>query len=137
MSGLSPRKLMAFTPYSSARLAGSVEILMLAIERLQATLDAENAKIASGERVDFQDFNMRKSQGLLELTRLMPLFAGAEIDMTLRVALVGVRTKLEDNRRLLRVQLKAVQEVSEIIARTIQAGQSDGTYSEYSWREKA
>jgi hypothetical protein len=137
MSGLSPRKLMAFTPYSSGRLAGSVEILMLAIERLQATLDAENAKIASGERVDFQDFNMRKSQGLLELTRLMPLFAGAEIDMTLRVALVGVRTKLEDNRRLLRVQLKAVQEVSEIIARTIQAGQSDGTYSEYSWREKA
>src|SRR5260370_35462560 len=137
MSGLSPRKLMAFAPHSSARLAGSVEVLMLAIERLQATLDAENARIASGERVDFQDFNMRKSQGLLELTRLMPLFAGAEIDITLRVALVGVRTKLEDNRRLLRVQLKAVQEVSEIIARTIQAGQSDGTYSEYSWREKA
>jgi hypothetical protein len=42
---------------------------------------------------------------------------------------------LEDNRRILRVQLKAVQQVSEIIARTIQAGQSDGTYSAYAWRE--
>jgi hypothetical protein len=78
---------------------------------------------------------LRKSQGLLELTRLMPALAGTEISLGLRVALVGLRAKLEDNRRILRVQLKAVQEVSEIIARTIQAGQSDGTYSAYSWRE--
>jgi hypothetical protein len=135
MSGLSPRKLVSSSAVASSRLAGSVEILMLAIERLQNTLDSENIKIASGEPVDFHDFNLRKSQGLLELTRLMPLFAGAEIGLTLRVALVGLRAKLEDNRRLLRVQLKAVQEVSEIIARTIQAGQSDGTYSEFSWRD--
>jgi hypothetical protein len=135
MSGPSPRKLMTFAAHASSRLEGSVEILMLAIARLQNTLEAENVKIASGELVDFHEFNLRKSQGLLELTRLMPLFAGAEIDMTLRVALVGLRAKLEDNRRLLRVQLKAVHEVSEIIARTIQAGQSDGTYSEYSWRD--
>jgi hypothetical protein len=33
------------------------------------------------------------------------------------------------------VQLKAVEEVSEIISRTIQAGQSDGTYSAHSWRD--
>jgi hypothetical protein len=135
MSGSSPRKLMSFAAHASSRMEGSVEILMLAIERLLNTLDAENVRIASGEPVDFHGFNLRKSQGLLELTRLMPLFAGADIDMTLRVALVGLRAKLEDNRRLLRVQLKAVHEVSEIIARTIQAGQSDGTYSEYSWRE--
>ncbi len=126
---------MSYSTVASSRLAGSVEILMLAIERLQSTLDAENTKIASGEAVDYQEFNQRKSQGLLELTRLVPLFQGAEIGLTLRVALVGLRTKLEDNRRLLRVQLKAVQEVSEIISRTIQAGLSDGTYSEYSWRE--
>ena len=110
-------------------------MLMLAIERLQGTLDAENAKIASRKAVDFQEFNLRKSQGLLELTRLMPALAGTEISLSLRVALVGLRAKLEDNRRILRVQLKAVQEVSEIIARTIQAGQSDGTYSAFSWRE--
>ena len=135
MNGPSSRRLMSYSAVASSRLAGSVEILMLAIERLQSTLDAENTKIASGEPVDYQAFNQRKSQGLLELTRLVPLFQGAEIGLTLRVALFGLRTKLEDNRRLLRVQLKAVQEVSEIISRTIQAGQSDGTYSEYSWRE--
>ena len=130
-----PRRLVASSSIASSRMAGSVEVLMLAIERLQNTLDAENALIADRRPVDFQEFNLRKSQGLLELTRLMPLFAGAEIGLSLRVALVGLRTKLEDNRRLLRVQLKAAHEVSEIIARTIQAGQSDGTYSEFAWRE--
>jgi hypothetical protein len=110
-------------------------MLLLAIERLQSTLDAENAQIASRKAVDFHEFNLRKSQGLLELTRLMPVVAGVEIAPILRAALFGLKAKLEDNRRILRVQLKAVQEVSEIIARTIQAGQSDGTYSAYAWRE--
>ena len=120
---------------ASSRLANSVEMLLLAIERLCNTLDAENAQIASRKKVDYHQFNLRKSQALLELTRLMPVVAGIEIDAKLRAALLALRAKLEDNRRILRVQLKAVQEVSEIIARTIQAGQSDGTYSAHVWRD--
>src|SRR5580692_455750 len=129
MSLASPRRLISSSTMASSRLADSVEMLLLAIERLRATLDAENAQIASRKKVDFHQFNLRKSQGLLELTRLMPVVAGTEIGPELRAALIGLRAKLEDNRRILRVQLKAVQEVSEIIAKTIQAGQSDGTYS--------
>jgi hypothetical protein len=110
-------------------------MLMLAIQRVQDAIDVENARIASARVVELQEFNLRKSQGLLELSRLTPLFADFPIDAGLREALSGLRTKLEDNRRILRVQLKAVQQVSEIIARTIQAGQSDGTYSASSWRE--
>ena len=134
MSSLSPRRLAPSPTMASSRLADSVEMLLLAIERLQATLDAENVQIASRGKVDFHQFNLRKSQGLLELTRLMPVVAGTEIGAELRAALLGLRGKLEDNRRILRVQLKAVQEVSEIIAKTIQAGQSDGTYSAHVWR---
>jgi hypothetical protein len=130
MSSPSPRRLA-----SSSRMSGSTDMLLLAIARVHNTLDAENAQIASGKAVDFQEFNLRKSQGLLELTRLMPVLAGMEIDASLREALIELRAKLEDNRRILRVQLRAVQEVSEIIARTIQAGQSDGTYSAFSWRD--
>jgi hypothetical protein len=110
-------------------------MLMVAVERLQNTLDAEIAEIASRGPVNFHEFNLRKSQALLELTRLMPILAGAEIGPELRAALIGLRAKLESNRRILRVQLKAVEEVSEIISRTIQAGQSDGTYSAHSWRD--
>jgi len=119
----------------SSRRAGSVDALLLAIERLRGALEAENAQIASRKVVDFRELNLRKSQGLLELSRLMPTVAGAEIGPQLHAALAALKVKLEDNRRMLRVQLKAVQAVSEIVARSIQAGQSDGTYSAYVWRE--
>jgi hypothetical protein len=135
MSSPSPRRLTPQLSAASSHLASSVEMLLLALKRLQNTLDAENTEIASRKVVDFGEFNLRKSQGLLELTRLMPIVAGSEIGPDLREALIGLRAKLEDNRRILRVQLKAVQEVSEIIARTIQAGQSDGTYSAHAWRD--
>jgi hypothetical protein len=135
MSNLSLRRPTSPSAAASSRTTGSAEMLMLAIERVQNALDAENAQIASGKRVDFQAFNLRKSQGLLELTRLMPVLAGVEIGANARAALVALRTKLEDNQRTLRIQLKAVQEVSDIIARTIHAGQSDGTYSAFSWRD--
>jgi hypothetical protein len=135
MSSLSPRRIAPTSNNASSWPGASGEMLMLAIQRVQDAIDAENAKIASARVVDLQEFNLRKSQGLLELSRLMPLFAGVQIDAALREALTSLRAKLENNRRILRIQLKAVQQVSEIIARTIQAGQSDGTYSASSWRE--
>jgi hypothetical protein len=135
MSSLSPRRFAPTSNSASSWPGASGEMLMLAIQRVQDAIDAENAKIASARVVDLQEFNLRKSQGLLELSRLMPLFAGVQIDATLREALTSLRANLENNRRILRIQLKAVQQVSEIIARTIQAGQSDGTYSASSWRE--
>lgn len=133
MTSAPPRRFPS--PSAAARAVGSTEMLMLAIERVRSAIDAENAEIASGKIVDFREFNLRKSQGLLELSRLMPLLAGIPIDASLREALDALRTRLEDNRRILRIHLKAVQEVSELIARTIQAGQSDGTYSAFAWRD--
>jgi hypothetical protein len=135
MSSSSPRRFASSSNIASSRPGASGDMLMLAIQRVQDAIDTENAKIASARVIDLQEFNLRKSQGLLELSRLMPLFAGVQIDAALREALTLLRAKLEENRRILRVQLKAVQQVSEIISRTIQAGQSDGTYSAFSWRE--
>jgi hypothetical protein len=36
---------------------------------------------------------------------------------------------------MLRVQLNAARKVSDIIAKAIQDGQSDGTYSAFVWRD--
>ena len=119
----------------SLRGAGAADMVLPVIERLQQTLDAEIEQIAARKRVDYQAFNLRKSQGLLELTRLAPALAGAEASPALRASLNALRAKLEVNRRMLRVQLNAAQEVSDIISRAIQEGQSDGTYSEFSWRD--
>ncbi len=52
----------------------------------------------------------------------------------LREALADLHVKLEINRRALAVQLKACAAVSEIIARAIRDGQSDGTYTALAWR---
>lgn len=118
------------------RSTGAVNMIVPAIERLLQTLDAENELIAARKPVDYPAFNQRKSQGLLELSRLAPSLVGVEASPALRSALTALRAKLQVNRRLLRAQLLAAQKVSEIISRAIQDGLSDGTYSASAWRER-
>ena len=103
------------------------------IERLTATIDAENRDLEQGRRVKYEVYSLNKNQGLLELSRLLPGLAGAAAAGPLRDALAELHTKLEINRRALAVQLKACEAVSEIITRAIQDGQSDGTYTALAW----
>jgi len=103
------------------------------IERLIATIDAENCDLERGRRVKCEAYGLSKNQGLLELNRLVPVLAGAAAVGPLRDALAELHAKLEINRRALALQLKACEAVSEIITRAIQDGQSDGTYTASAW----
>ena len=103
------------------------------IERLIATVDAENRDLEQGRRVKYEVYSLNKNQGLLDLSRLLPALAGAAAAGPLRDALAELHAKLEINRRALAVQLKACEAVSEIITRAIQDGQSDGTYTALAW----
>jgi hypothetical protein len=103
------------------------------VERLVATIDAENHDLERGRRVKYEAYCLSKNQGLLELNRLVPALGGATIAGPLRDALNELHAKLEINRRALAVQLKACEAVSEIIARAIRDGQSDGTYTALAW----
>jgi hypothetical protein len=103
------------------------------IERLVATLDAENRDLEQGRRVKYEAYSQSKNQALLELNRLAPALGGATAAGPLSDALAELHAKLEINRRALAVQLKACHAVSEIIARAIQDGQSDGTYTALAW----
>ena len=103
------------------------------IERLIATLEAENRDLEHGRRVKYEVYSLNKNQGLLELNRLLPALAVAAAAGPLRDALAELHAKLEINRRALAVQLKACEAVSEIITRAIQDGQSDGTYTALTW----
>ena len=87
-----------------------------------------------GRRVQYEAYSQSKNQGLLELNRLAPALGGATAAGPLRDALAELHAKLEINQRALAVQLKACHAVSEIIARAIQDGQSDGTYTALGWR---
>jgi hypothetical protein len=136
MSAPSLPRAATVVTLAATRAARASEMIMPVIERLQQTLDAENAQIASGQRIDYQTFNQHKGQGLLELSRLAPMIAGAEGNRTLHAAFAALRAKLETNQRMLKVQLNAARKVADIIARAIQDGQSDGTYSAYAWRDR-
>jgi hypothetical protein len=103
------------------------------IERLIATVDAENRDLEQGRRVKYEIYSLNKNQGLLELNRLLPALAVAAAAGPLRDALAELHAKLEINRRALAVQLKAREAVSEIITRAIQDGQPDGTYTALAW----
>jgi hypothetical protein len=103
------------------------------IERLSATIEAENRDLQQGRRVKYEAYSLSKNQGLLELNRLIPALAAAATAGPLHAALADLHGKLEINRRALAVQLKACEAVADIITRAIQDGQSDGTYTALAW----
>jgi hypothetical protein len=105
------------------------------VERLIATIEAENSDLEHGRRARYETYSRSKNQGLLELIRLVPALAGAVAAGPLRDAFADLHEKLEINRRSLAVQLKACEAVSNIITRAIQEGQSDGTYTASAWSQ--
>lgn len=115
-------------------LSGAAAAALPIVERLIATIEAENRDLELGRPPQYEAYGLRKNQGLLELNRLIPALDRAIAAGPLRQALADLHAKLEVNRRALAVQLKACAAVSEIIARAIQDSQSDGTYTALAWR---
>jgi len=99
------------------------------IERLEETIEAETAALLSHKLDGQQDFNRRKSQSLLELTRLMRTLQGAPANPATVERLERLRSSLELNHSILEMHLKAIQEVADIVSGAIQNAESDGTYS--------
>lgn len=103
--------------------------LVQALARLEAVVDAETAALRSRAAVDLKDFNDRKSQGLLELTRALRLFDIASADKAMLDRLAALREKLAANRAVLGTHLEAVREVATVVADAMREAESDGTYS--------
>ncbi len=123
----------SFAAANSGRSQTPAAMILSVIGRLSQTLDEENEDVARRGPVDYPAYNLRKSQGLLELNRLVGALADRQVGPALGAALGDLHAKLETNRRMLRTQLQAAQAVSDIIARAIRESQSDGTYSARSW----
>ncbi|MCB5177738.1 MULTISPECIES: flagellar protein FlgN [Microvirga] len=104
-------------------------MLTKSIERLEETLDAETAALLEHRLEDQEEFNRRKSQSLLELTRLVRTVKTDSISPEVVARLQKLRQKLEYNHSVVEMNLRAVQEVSDIVSKAIQNAESDGTYS--------
>ena len=103
--------------------------LLAAIRRLESIVEEETAALATGKKIDFDDFSARKSRSMLEFVRLMRarMHLGAEVEVTEEIQ--RLREKLERNRSLLEMHYDAVREVASIIVRAIKDADSDGTYT--------
>jgi hypothetical protein len=100
-----------------------------AVARLEDVLDQETAALRARGAVDLKSFNNRKSHGLLDLSRALRVYEGTEPEAALRARLAGLRAKLDENSRVLKIHLDAVREIAAVIADAIRDAESDGTYS--------
>lgn len=103
--------------------------LLAAIRRLENIVEEETVALATGQKIDFDDFSARKSRSMLEFVRLMRarMHLGSEAEITEEIQ--RLREKLERNRSLLEMHYDAVREVASIIVRAIKEAESDGTYT--------
>ncbi|MBC9880749.1 flagellar biosynthesis protein FlgN [Bradyrhizobium sp. INPA01-394B] len=103
--------------------------LLAAIRRLESIVEEETTALATGQKVDFDDFSARKSRSMLEFVRLMRarMHLGGEPEVTEEIQ--RLREKLERNRSLLEMHYDAVREVATIIVKAIKDAESDGTYT--------
>jgi Mg2+ and Co2+ transporter CorA len=102
-----------------------------AIHRIERLLDQEADALERHEIGALRELNMKKSRCLLELSRAMQALHGVDrrswgIDPS--ALLERLRDKLEANRKILDLHLKAAREVALVIARAIEEHESDGTY---------
>ncbi|QAU45293.1 flagellar biosynthesis protein FlgN [Bradyrhizobium guangzhouense] len=103
--------------------------LLTAIRRLETIVEEETGALATGQKIDFDDFSARKSRSMLEFVRLMRarMHLGSESEITEEIQ--RLREKLERNRSLLEMHYDAVREVASIFVRAIKEAESDGTYT--------
>ena len=115
----------------------SRQALVVAIERANAAVTAETQALRKRAGVDLRDFERRKSQALLDLTRAGRNIGEGPEDKALVEHLRKLRMSLDDNMRLLSTHLTAVREISEMISRSLIEADSDGTYSRQLGRGQA
>ncbi len=99
------------------------------IQRLEETVSEETALLKSHSSVDLNEYNARKSQGLLELTRALRTFDVRRADNDTVFQLQALRGALEANSAVLNLHLQAVREIATLVSDTIRESDSDGTYS--------
>jgi flagellar biosynthesis/type III secretory pathway chaperone len=110
-------------------MTAMLDAFLNTLERLEIVIDSETEALQHNRVADLTELNHKKSHGLLELRRTMRVL-GEEERQSAQTDLHRLYHKVEKNLSVLEIHMKAVQEVSAIIAHAIQESDSDGTYSQ-------
>ena len=108
---------------------GGRDAFFEAVARLETVVDAETELLRRNQPIKLDEFNHRKSRGLLELNRVIKTVSADSLGDEGRDRLQALRGKLEGNIGALQMHLTAVREVATLISQAIQDAESDGTYS--------
>jgi hypothetical protein len=119
-------------PRGAGERNGALALLEKTIDKLEDLIDEETSALKTHRAVDLRDYNNRKSQTLLELTRLTRMVGPATVDAEFKARLESIRTKLNINRGVIQMHLEAVREIAALVSSSIQEADSDGTYTPYS-----
>ncbi len=103
--------------------------LLTIVERLESVVAAETVALDQHRLSEIVVFTRKKSQILLEVTRLMRLVKLPAADDQLYDRLRQLKSSLNLNRDMLDVQLRAATHLTSVISDAAQAAESDGTYS--------
>lgn len=99
------------------------------IRKLEICLDEETAVLSAPGVPDLDSFNHRKGQGLMELNRALAGFGTTQRDGVVEIELARLKRRIDENMRLLRLHISAVNEITGLLTDAIQKEESDGTYS--------
>lgn len=99
------------------------------IKKLQTCLDEETANLAQSRVTDLDSFNHRKGQGLMELNRALSSVGTIAPNSEVAIELTQLKSKIDENMRVLRLHISAVNEITGLLTDAIQKEDSDGTYS--------
>ena len=125
------RPVLSIMPAGRSDAAtASLPLVLAVVARLEQVVDQESEALQESGSADLRDFNARKSQGLLELSRAARALDG-KVAAAAGAPLRALRGKLERNAALLKTHLAAVQEVSSIMASALREADSDGTYAQF------
>ena len=114
--------------------AGPMTIAIVAIDKLMETVMEETRALRDGGGADLEKFTHQKNYGLLEVTRAMRGISNIGAHPSLLARLKFLRDRLEENRSVLGLHLKAAEEIAELISGTLEDAASDGTYTATAFR---
>ena len=104
------------------------------MHRLEHLVDIETAALKARAPIDLKESNNGKSQALLEFSIASRSVDPSMLSDDLVRRLKILRGKLETNRGVLRMHLDAVREIADVVSKTIQDSEWDGTYSQHAER---
>ncbi len=125
-----PTRTAAPPPQPAPRpMPSAIAAMHAAIGRLEEIIAGEIAALGDNRAADFADINRRKSQSLLEITRLartLPL--GSEKALAPRLKTLG--DALAADHRLLGLHLAASRQLSDLMIGVLHEAELDGTYGQ-------